>query len=78
VDALDKGTGSFLHGQTYQGHPIACTAALEVQRTIREEDLVNNVREMGLLMENLLKQRLGEHPNVGDIRGKGLFLGVSL
>lgn len=77
VDALDKGTGAFSHGQTYQGHPIACAAALEVQKVIREENLVDNVRKMGIIMESLLRKRLGSHPHVGDIRGRGLFWGVS-
>lgn len=76
VDSLDKGTGAFSHGQTYQGHPVACAAALEVQRIIREEKLLDNVKHMGDLLENMLKARLGEHPNVGDIRGRGLFWGI--
>jgi adenosylmethionine-8-amino-7-oxononanoate aminotransferase len=78
VDALEDGSGAFSHGQTYQGHPIACAAALEVQRVIREEGLMDNVKEMGAMMGTLLKRRLGDHENVGDIRGKGLFWGVSL
>ena len=77
VDALDKGTGAFSHGQTYQGHPIACVTALEVQRIIREENLVDNVAKQGILMQSLLEKRLGSHPYVGNIRGKGLFWGVS-
>jgi len=76
VRALEKGTGAFAHGQTYQGHPVACAAALEVQRIVREERLVENVAKMGALLERLLKHRLGGHPHVGDIRGKGLFWGV--
>jgi acetylornithine/succinyldiaminopimelate/putrescine aminotransferase len=78
VDALDKGTGAFSHGQTYQGHPVGCATALEVQKLIREEKLVDNVREMGILLEKLLKERLGSHEHVGNIRGKGLFWGVSV
>ncbi|ORX95010.1 pyridoxal phosphate-dependent transferase [Clohesyomyces aquaticus] len=76
VNTLDRGTGAFAHGQTYQGHPIACAAALEVQRVIKEENLVENVSHMGQLLSSLLKARLGTHPNVGDIRGKGLFWGI--
>lgn len=76
VQALDKGTGAFRHGQTYQGHPISCTAALAVQRVIKEQGLLANVREMGSYLEFRLKGELGDHPNVGDIRGKGLFWGV--
>jgi adenosylmethionine-8-amino-7-oxononanoate aminotransferase len=77
INVLEKGTGAFGHGQTYQGHPIACAAALEVQRVIREEQLVQNVAKMGEALRDGLMKRLGTHPNVGDIRGKGLFMGVS-
>lgn len=76
VRVMDKGTGVFRHGQTYQGHPVACAAALAVQRVIQEENLLENVREMGAYLESLLRDRLGLHPHVGDIRGKGLFWGV--
>jgi adenosylmethionine-8-amino-7-oxononanoate aminotransferase len=77
VEVLDQGTGTFMHGQTYQGHPLVCAVALEVQREIREKRLVDNVREMGTLLEKLLVQSLAAHPHVGNIRGKGLFWGVS-
>ncbi|KAI9721582.1 MAG: hypothetical protein M1828_005072 [Chrysothrix sp. TS-e1954] len=76
VDVLDAGTGAFSSGQTYQGHPIACAAALEVQKIIREDDLVTNVREKGDLLSSLLRQELIDHPFVGDIRGRGLFWGI--
>lgn len=76
VDVLRHGTGAFSHGQTYQGHPISCAAALEVQRIIREEQLVQNVSEMGQLTEKLMREKIGNLPYVGDIRGKGLFWGV--
>lgn len=76
VEALEKGTGSFSHGQTYQGHPIACAAAAEVQRIIREDRLCENVMVVGKYMEELLKKSLADHPNVGNIRGRGLFWGI--
>ncbi|KAF2103837.1 PLP-dependent transferase [Rhizodiscina lignyota] len=76
VDVLSKGTGAFSHGQTYQGHPIACAAAAEVQAIVREQNLVQNCKEMGVHLEKGLKSRLSDHPNVGNIRGKGLFWGV--
>ncbi|OCL12886.1 PLP-dependent transferase [Glonium stellatum] len=76
VRALEGGSGAFAHGQTYQGHPIACAAALEVQRIIREQNLVENVRRMGGILSSQLKRGLGEHPHVGDIRGRGLFWGI--
>ncbi|KAK4976563.1 hypothetical protein LTR66_010820 [Elasticomyces elasticus] len=76
VDALRRNSGAFSHGQTYQGHPIACRAAFEVQRCIREDGLVANVERMGALLERLLRVKLEMHPHVGDIRGMGLFWGI--
>jgi adenosylmethionine-8-amino-7-oxononanoate aminotransferase len=73
VRALADGSGGFLHGQTYQAHPVACAAALEVQRIIREDDLVANVAAMGRHLETALQDRFGNHRHVGDIRGRGLF-----
>ena len=73
VQALHNGSGGFLHGQTYQAHPVACAAALEVQRIIREDHLVDNVRLMGQRLETALTERFGNHRYVGDIRGRGLF-----
>ncbi|GIZ43070.1 hypothetical protein CKM354_000631200 [Cercospora kikuchii] len=74
--ALERGTGAFVHGQTYQSHPLACKAALAVQKIILQESLVANVRKQGLLLGRLLKEKLGSHHAVGEIRGKGLFWGI--
>ncbi|KAJ5146717.1 Pyridoxal phosphate-dependent transferase major region subdomain 2 [Penicillium atrosanguineum] len=76
VQAMDKGSGVFRHGQTYQGHPISCAAALAVQKTIKEDSLLENVRTMGAYLESQLRQTFENHPYVGDIRGKGLFWGL--
>ena len=67
-----------MHGQTYQCHPISCAAALEVQKIIREEKLLQNVTAMGTLLSARLRELLSGHPNVGDIRGRGLFWGIEL
>lgn len=77
-DAIRSGSGFFQHGHTYLGHPIACAAALAVQRTVREERLLANVQRQGAVLRAALEARLSDHPNVGDIRGRGLFLGVEL
>ncbi|CZT50522.1 related to ARG8-acetylornithine aminotransferase [Rhynchosporium secalis] len=76
VNALLNGGGQFIHGQTYQGMPIQAAAALEVQKIKREENLVENVRIQGTYLEKRLKALLGDHSNVGDIRGRGLFWGI--
>lgn len=78
VEAMRRGSGFFQHGHTYLGHPVACAAALAVQRAIRDEHLLEAVRRRGAQLDALLRERLGEHPNVGDIRGRGLFVGLEL
>ena len=75
-DAIKKGTGFFQHGHTYLGHPIACAAALAVQRVVREEGLLDNVNRQGEALMAALEARLGSHAHVGDIRGRGLFIGI--
>lgn len=76
VRVLKNGTGQFIHGQTYQAMPVQAAAALEVQRTIRDDKILDNVQTQGALLEKLLKEQLGSHPHVGDIRGRGLFWGI--
>lgn len=77
-DTIRDGTGFFQHGHTYIGHATACAAALAVQQQIEQRDLLANVRAMGNLLKDRLVQRFGGHPHVGDIRGRGLFLGLEL
>jgi adenosylmethionine-8-amino-7-oxononanoate aminotransferase len=60
------------------GHPLACAAALAVQRVIRRDNLLANVRAQGTHLSHRLKERFGNHPFVGDVRGRGLFHGVEL
>ncbi|EPE08346.1 aminotransferase class III [Ophiostoma piceae UAMH 11346] len=78
IDAISRGTGAFVHGHTYQGHPVACAAALAVQQIVAEEHLLANVRSLAPVLSSLLVQKLGAHPNVGDIRGRGFFWGIEL
>lgn len=78
VRAIEKGSGAIAHGHTYMGHAIACAAALAVQETIEQEDLLANVRRMGRALESRLRETFGKHPHAGDIRGRGLFWGIEL
>jgi len=78
VEALESGSGKLAHGQTYMGHAISCAAALAVVRTIQEENLLANVGERGQELELRLRERFSQHPNVGDIRGRGLLWGLEL
>jgi hypothetical protein len=78
VEAVAAGSGALMHGHTYFSHTIACAAALAVQRTIRAENLLENVRRQGRRLKRGLEERLGNHRHVGDVRGRGLFLGIEM
>jgi adenosylmethionine-8-amino-7-oxononanoate aminotransferase len=78
VETIEAGSGAFQHGHTYLAHPLACAAALEVQRVIREDDLLVNVAAMGQRLEDRLVERFGNHHHVGDVRGRGLFRAIEL
>ena len=77
-EAVVAGSGFPQHGHTYMAHPTACAAALAVQEAIVEEQLLGRVRQQGVRLRELLGERLGAHPHVGDIRGRGLLLGLEL
>ena len=78
VDTIRQGSGAFQHGHTYLAHPMACAAALEVQRVIQEEKLLDHVKDLGRHLEKRLTERFGNHRHVGDIRGRGLFWAIEL
>lgn len=73
---IKDGSGYFQHGHTYIGHPVACAAGLAVVNAILERDLLPRVEQMGELLQTELRSSLGQHPNIGDIRGRGLFSGI--
>ncbi|MGN8248360.1 aspartate aminotransferase family protein [Pseudomonas sp. SMV7] len=77
-DAIANGSGFFQHGHTYIGHATACAAALAVQKTIEKRGLLNRVVTLGDTLQARLTERFGEHPHVGDVRGRGLFRGIEL
>ncbi len=78
VEAMSGGSGFFQHGHTYLGHPVACAAALAVQKVIQRDGLLEQVRRRGDFLHGLLQETFGAHPHVGDIRGRGLFWGIEL
>lgn len=77
-NAVAEGSGAFQHSHTYMGHPLACAAALAVQRVIKRDGLLAHVRAQGGQLARRLKERFGNHPFVGDVRGRGLFQAVEL
>ncbi|MDO5289439.1 MAG: aspartate aminotransferase family protein [Pseudomonadota bacterium] len=78
VDAMAAGSGFFQHGHTYLGHAVACAAALAVQRVIERDQLLPQVRQNAVLLQAMLAEKFQNHPNVGDIRGRGFFWGIEL
>jgi len=77
-DTIAAGSGAFQHGQTYVAHPVACAAALAVQRVIRDEGLLSRVGAAGEHLDSRLRERFGSHAHVGDIRGRGLLQAIEL
>lgn len=75
---VQDGTGFFQHGHTYIGHPVATAAGLAVVQELLENDLPGRVHKMESFVRDALTQRFGQHPHVGDIRGRGFFWGVEL
>jgi len=63
----------FMHGFTYSGHPVGCAVALRNIQIIEDENLPANAAAMGTYLLGELTNRLGDHPNIGNIRGKGLM-----
>lgn len=77
-DTIVGGSGFFQHGHTYLGHAAACAGALAVQRRLHDDGLLARVGPLGEALEARLRAAFGNHPHVGDIRGRGLFRGVEL
>jgi adenosylmethionine-8-amino-7-oxononanoate aminotransferase len=77
-DSIVAKFGCFAHGHTYIGHATACAAAIAVSNVIDEQDLLGNVQKIGELLSNELRSSLAENPFVGDIRGRGLLIGIEL
>jgi len=77
-DTILSGSGFFQHGHTYLGHAAACAGALAVQRRLHDDGLLARVAPLGAQLGSMLRDAFGNHPHVGDIRGRGLFWGIEL
>jgi adenosylmethionine-8-amino-7-oxononanoate aminotransferase len=77
-DTIAQGSGFFQHGHTYLGHPVAAAAANAVIDILTADGMMDHIKVQGDKLQAALVSALGEHPHVGDIRGRGLFRGVEL
>lgn len=77
-DAFVQGSGFFQHGHTYIGHPTACAAADAVLTKLTEGGMVARSAAQGEKLDAALRAAFGEHPNIGDIRGRGMFRGLEI
>jgi adenosylmethionine-8-amino-7-oxononanoate aminotransferase len=77
-DSIIAGSGFFQHGHTYLGHAAACAGGLAVQRRLHEGGLLSRVNGLGAAFASKLRAAFGDHPHVGDIRGRGLFWTLEL
>ncbi|WP_375690883.1 aspartate aminotransferase family protein [Pseudooceanicola sp. LIPI14-2-Ac024] len=77
-DAFASGSGFFQHGHTYIGHPVACAAGDAVLHRLVDDGLVARAADLGTRVEAALADAFGQHPHVGDLRGRGLFRGLEL
>lgn len=77
-DAIKNGSGFFQHGHTYLGHPVAAAGSFAVLKRLTDDGLVANCAAMGQKLKAALTDAFGQHPHIGDIRGRGLFLGLEI
>ena len=76
--AIENGSGNLWNGHTYMSHAIACAGALAVLKVIEEDQLLGSVRAQGAKLKRMLEENFSGHPNIGDIRGRGLFWGLEI
>ncbi|WVQ85411.1 hypothetical protein IAT38_007576 [Cryptococcus sp. DSM 104549] len=78
IDVMEKGSGAFNNGHTYQSSSLGCRAGVEVQKVMQKEGLVERCRVQGEKLESKLREAFETHQHVGDIRGQGLFWSIEL
>ena len=78
VEEIKNGSGTFMHGHTYNGNPISAAAVCAVFKYMKEHSLVENAAKMGEILGAGVRKIAAENPIVGDVRGKGLMLGFEL
>ncbi|RLC73521.1 MAG: aspartate aminotransferase family protein [Chloroflexi bacterium] len=78
AELFERDNERFYHGHTFSGHPLGCAAALATLEVIKEEGLLENAEKVGNKIQNRLAGMMDDHEFVGDVRGRGLLIGVEV
>ncbi len=78
MDAWPRSTGEALHTSTFLGHPVGCAAALASLSVLRDERLVERSAQLGARIQDRLRTMTADHPNVGEVRGRGMMIGMEM
>jgi 4-aminobutyrate aminotransferase len=78
TDSVDSAWAAGDHATTFSANPICCAAGLASIMAIKEEGLISNAQRIGLRLINGLKDIAEKAPRVGDVRGRGLMIGIEL
>ena len=70
--------GAFAHGYTYSAHPIAAAAGMANLDIFEREDLVGKSAKTGAYFQKVMRDKIGSHPLVGEVRGVALMCGVEI
>lgn len=78
VESIARGSGAFVHGFTYAGHPVSAAVGAKVLEVLHEEGLVAAAARAGERLRGALRDLASDHPEVHEVRGRGLLVGVTL
>ena len=78
MDAWPRSTGEAIHTSTFLGHPVGCAAALASMSVLRDERLMERSAALGARMMGRLIDIAAGHPNVGEVRGRGMLIGMEM
>jgi adenosylmethionine-8-amino-7-oxononanoate aminotransferase len=78
AEVFENSTSPWMHAYTYSAHPVGCAVALRNIRILEEEDFPKQAADKGEYLLKGLQAALGDHPHVGEVRGKGLMCGVEI
>ncbi|HNS39219.1 MAG TPA: aminotransferase class III-fold pyridoxal phosphate-dependent enzyme, partial [Promineifilum sp.] len=78
VELIRQKLGDFNHGGTFSHHAVGAAAGLATLHILQCEKLIERSAALGPILGDALHKQIGDHPNIGDIRGRGLFWGIEL